>query len=151
MVLQGAAASHRCMLRCTPCLLTLYTQQRTLELAQACEVAIAQLLGAGDRPLRPLPELGLEAVQLALQRRQIDACGHGGARRGGRVRGGVPGCRELALVCGTAVAVLVAMAGGPGRAGKWGELLARCPSIQAWAGAASATRVMPAIAHLPPP
>ena len=65
-------------------------------------MAVAQRLGAGDRPLRPLPERGLEAVQLALQRRQVDAGGHGGAGGAGGARGGLPGCRQLALVCGTA-------------------------------------------------
>lgn len=72
----------------TPC-----PQARTLELAQAREVAVAQRLGAGDRPLRPLPELGLEAVQLALERRQVDAGGHGwagGAREGGEAGARLP-------------------------------------------------------------
>lgn len=45
-------------------------------------MAVAQRLGAGDGVLRPGLKLGLEAVQLALQRGQVDAGGHGCRLRG---------------------------------------------------------------------
>lgn len=86
-------------------------------------MAVAQRLGAGDRPLRPLPERGLEAVQLALQRRQVDAGGHGGGGRGGR------GAGRVARLPGAGAGLR------HGRLGCFGEVAGAVWQVQAGAGA----------------